>query len=302
MTPTTAFISVNQIAYSYRLRHELPIHFHYIILSLAAEAVRELALTSMPLVNHKLITKADNETIFTLPEDYTDWVSAGVRQGEFWRPVGISNRLLPFPNTIGNGEFNSEFGSDINVNGDYTNWLNPATPSVSASFSPTDFSDSDFSTVDASGAAADPEDVSAYLPFAASQFFTSDHINDWGELKGRMFGFGDGFRQDVVAINAQKGLIMCPLQFPSNELYLVYLSIGTVDTMTHIPIQAQAAIEAYINWKYVQNKRNGLSEGRILKQDFEQQHRLLRSRLNPLTATDIKRVVAKYYGMTQGIG
>ena len=79
MTPTNAFISLDQICYSWLLRQNKTIHFYYKALSLASEAIRELSLTSLPLVNHKIIEKQDDETWFILPNDYTDWVSVGLR-------------------------------------------------------------------------------------------------------------------------------------------------------------------------------------------------------------------------------
>lgn len=291
-TPSTAFISIDQIVYSYLLRHGKTIHAYYKILSLAAEAVRELSINTLQLVNHKILTKGEDETHFVLPDDYTDWVSAGFRQGDFWRPVGVSsNRLMPFPKRIGDGEFNSEFGNGLDTEGGITNWTNPQTPSVEASFSGDDFSSSDMSTTDVSGQSESSDD-SYCVPY-------------WG------YPCAGAYNMESIAINAAKGLIMVPHEFPSNELYLVYVSIGAVDTMTHIPIQAQAAIEAYISWKYAQNKRNGLVEGGALKAQFDQQHRLLRARLNPITTTDIKRIAARYtngefgeggYGLSGGAG
>ena len=127
MTPQNAFISIDQICNSWLLKRGKSIHSYYKIMVLAAEAIQELALTSLPLVSHKIIKKQSNESWFTLPQDYTEWVSAGIRVGEFWRPVSISNRLMPMPNEIANSEYNGEY----NMGNSWTSWLNPAIGNVS---------------------------------------------------------------------------------------------------------------------------------------------------------------------------
>jgi hypothetical protein len=130
-------------------------------------------------------------------------------------------------------------------------------------------------------------------------FFFSDLYNDWGQMKGRQFGLGDGTRLDSVVINVEQGIIVCPKQFPSDFLYFAYVATGNASTMTKIPKNAQAAIEAYITWKYFATKRNRQQDAAIAKANFDNQHRLLRSRNNTLTTTDVKRTIARGFGRTK---
>src|SRR5690606_3427499 len=94
---------------------------------------------------------------------------------------------------------------------------------------------------------------------------------------------GDGGRSicydEIAWVNESKGVIVVPYNFPYDELYLLYNSTGGADSMTNIPVIAQAAIEAYISWKYAMNKRGGLTEGRIFKAEYIEQVELLRARL-----------------------
>lgn len=289
MTPTNAFISLDQICYSWLLRQNKTIHFYYKALSLASEAIRELSLTSLPLVNHKIIEKQDDETWFILPNDYTDWVSVGLRTGEFWRPVRVHNKLMPMPNTVsGSGSF----GDDVDIDdSDWTNWLNPKTLETVSTFSGDFFSGNSFN------ATLPTTTLFNGSMFNGQQFETDGGISDGDSVVSTMKSLSDeSYRNDIVSINAEKGIIVTPVGFPSNELYLVYVGIGGVDSMTHIPVIAQSTIEAYISWKYAMNKRGGLSEGRVLKEEYNEQHRILRARLNEMTTVDVLRIMDDNYG------
>jgi hypothetical protein len=69
--------------------------------------------------------------------------------------------------------------------------------------------------------------------------------------------------------------------------------------MTKIPKNGQATIEAYITWKYFATKRNRQQDAAIAKANYDAQHKLLRSRNNTLTTTDVKRVIARGFGRTK---
>jgi hypothetical protein len=310
-TSKGAFISVDQIVYAWLLRNGKTIHAYWKALPLAAEAVRELSLSSIQLmVQHKILTRPKGQTWFELPGDYTDYVSAGIRQGGWWRPLGISNRLIPLPRMTGTGEYDgSEFSGstwDFNTKGEWTNWVNPQNFQSPASFWAGNYSSQNYQT--STGGSSGGGDISGIYPGGlipyggAYPYFWSDWYNDWGELLGRRYGLGDGYRPDVVAINPEQGVIMIPNGFPSHEMYLVYVGLGTVDTMTHIPIKAQAAVEAYIDWKYHANKRNvSRSESADWERKWHEQHRILRARTYALSAVDIKLIASRYYGQTQSI-
>lgn len=254
-----AFKSLKEICNSWLLKNEKHPNSMWKIIPLAAEAIQELTLTSLPMVQHALLTKPDGQNWFVLPEDFTAVVSIGIRDGETYRSIGMSNMLMPAGAKNTGGDLNpDEFGNDLGVRGDQVNWADYGTTGRPADFSAADLLDTDFDT----------EGVVAIGGSA----------------------WAGWWRTDTVAINVAQGQIMAHSQFPGSELYLVYVGIGNINTMTHIPLIAQAAIEAYIDWKYIQNKRGGIREGGAFMKLFQRQHKILRARINPLTVTDIKQL------------
>jgi hypothetical protein len=261
----------------------------------------------MNLVQHKILIRDCNDW-WDLPSDYSDYVSAGIRIGEYWRPVGIRTGLMPFPYTDGIAQYNpSEFNEipgQMNTTGQWINWLGPECDD--ASFWSSDFYFDDFNAQDRKTPELPANNVAnlptynQYLPYQGFiPFFFSDMYNEWGQNKGRAFGFGDGNRVDSININVEKGIITCPWAFPSKQLYLCYVGIGNVDSMSMLPKKAQAAVEAYISYKMAITKRNGLSEGSVLKQLYDNELRLFRAKNDVLTTTDIKRAVGRAFGRTR---
>ena len=298
MKANNAFITIDQICFSWLAKKGKTIHSYYKALLLAAEAIQELSLTSLPLINHKLLTKQDNETWFMLPGDYTEWALVGIREGEHYRKIPVSNKLMSFPRYIGNGQLDNQYGQGIDTCGDYTGWLNPGMivtipppppppPPTIQHFSGAFFGDITFFTGTSTGATAHFSSTT----FSASTFFTEGTPDPTTAIYQPPALNTSGGRQDIVTFNPAKNLIMVPAGFPSNELYLVYVGIGGVDSMTHIPVIAQAAIEAYMDWKYYHNKRGRISEGREMKHHYDEQHRILRARLNPIDVVDIIRMM-----------
>jgi len=304
-----AYISIKQIVASWLVARGYTSHVAYRVTKYAADAVREFKLSHMPLVKHKLLTKQPNESWFTLPSDFTDYVSVGIRQGGAWRPIAVSNRLIPFPQSNSDGQYNTQHNDEFNLNGSFTNWVNPVLAQQSASFNPDDFLNQDYLTATPSTPTPSNAcgDTTWAYPYAnagwGNGWFWSDHYDSWGENTGRYFGLGDGYRPDVVCFNTEKGLIMTPQCFPCNQLYLVYVGNGAVDTMTYIPIQSQAAIEAYIDWRYNEQKRNvGKGDVMYYKNEYYNQLRIMRARFNQFSTTDFHRILMEYYGQTQRIG
>lgn len=259
-TPRTAHKTLDEIVVEFLLKRQKTMHSYWKILPIACEAVRELQLTSLPMLNHTELTKTDDESWFILPKGYTEWVNVGIRFKERWIPIGVSERLMPVPMTVGVKGFNDQLNDQFQHSGDWTKW-----------------------------------DSSGGIPYSYTGFMNFKPVNtdtNGNVTNGR---FTNVPRVDEVYINSEKGLIMCPNDFPSNTMYLTYLAVGQVDTMTNIPLNAQAAIEAYIAWKYAQNRRGGLSEASVLKKEFNEQHRILRARENDLTATVVRRIVDRGY-------
>lgn len=289
-----AFVSVENIVDAWMLRRGMHPNSWWKALPLAAEAVRELGLTSGLMVQHTILKKdiptnssppvIPDQSWFTLPPDFTDYVSVGIRQGDMWRPIAVDDQLMPYPKTDGSGEFTpTEHTDEFNTEGNgWKKWTNPK-----------------YNDLNENG------DYGYLFPYEWWGYW-SDHVNDYGEFTGRYFGYGDGQRVDICYINPQRNIIMVPSGF-CDEIYLVYISVGKVDTMTHIDIRAQAAIEAYMDWKYAANRKAGLirmgnvviNQGAALKVEFQNQHAIFRARVNSLGITELHRILASNYGVTQ---
>lgn len=131
-------------------------------------------------------------------------------------------------------------------------------------------------------------------------FFESDYINDNGEPLGRLFGFNAGWIQDGFKILRERGQIQVDQQLCATSTYLEYISDGQCsDNATKVHPYAQKTIEAYILWQFKQHSRAyGSQERELAKNEFSTQRRILRARMNGLTAQDIKRIVRKSYSAT----
>lgn len=264
--PKTALISVDEICREYLLKREKTMHAYYKVLPLACEAVQELTLTgSMEFMNHVELTKEDNESWFVLPEGFVDWVNVGLRFSERWVPIGVSTRLIDTPATSGSQGFNEEYNGEFEHSGEWEQWK------------------------DSCGMPYYGFNGGVYPWWGGSAI----HTDTRGSITSGFFT--NVPRPDEVTFNVQKGIIMCPNNFPSNKLYLIYTSVGTADTMTYIPVKAQACVEAYIAWKYALNRRGGIGEAKYMAEEYNKQHRLLRARNSTMTPAVVRRIFDRGY-------
>jgi hypothetical protein len=297
-----ALISVDEITNSWLLKKGKTYHSWWKILPIACEALQELSLTSLPMVNHVELTKPEGQTWFNLPDGFTDWVSVAIRVGNRWVPISASTRLMPYPNSCDSGgQFNGQFDDSFKKRGDWKSWLNRECKYGNADFFEDDFFGDDFS--EEATISTQPENINKnyfgfgnIFPFWDNGTYNTNQVGEF--TQGR---FGNVPRPDEVQFNVEKRIIMCPDNFPSSSLYLVYVGIGKADTMTNVPVKAQAAIEAYIDWKYAANKRNNLAEARMYKSEYDNQHRLLRARYNTLNTSAVRRIVDRGYERAGGL-
>jgi len=302
----SALISVSDICNSWLLKKgKTETHSWWKVLPIACEAVQELTLTTIPMVHHAILKRDSSGVFFELPKGFTDWVSVAIRVGERWVPVNPSTKLMPFPNSCDNGgKFDSEFSDIFKTRGCWKSWLNRSCTSNNADFFDEDFFKDDYSDTDTES--TQPDNINNdWYPYGNGlynlfpYFGYTYNTNSQGEaIQGY---FTNAHRPDEIQFNVAQKIIMCPQNFPSDDLYLVYVGIGSADSMTSIPIKAQAAIEAYIDWKYVQNQRGKIGEAKGWKMLYDEQHRLLRARFNELTTTSVRRVYDRGY-MVGGYG
>ena len=288
-----ALISVLEITNRWLSKKGKTHHSWYKAAPLACEAVQELGFTSMPILRHIEIKKTQDQTWFEIPAGYADWVSVGIRIGNRWFPVGVTDNLMPYPNAnCAPDEYSDSYNQEFSHSGDWKSWLNTSCEYITKDFFDEDFDKNDYSEENTTKSQPEPTDWQySYLwPFGV---WNDGRINAQGEsVSGK---FSNAPRVDEVTFNVERGIIMVPDGFPSNALYLVYVGFGTADTMTFIPLKAQAVIEAYIDWQYHQNNRNTLSQAKWFKAMYDEQHRLYRARNNDLTTTVVRRIVDRGY-------
>jgi hypothetical protein len=154
--------------------------------------------------------------------------------------------------------------------------------------------------VDTSGNPIDYADIPDTDGVYVASFFQSDYINDNGQPMGRLFGFNAGWIQDGFKVIRERGQIQVDQNLCSSTLYLEYISDGQcADNATKVHPYAQKTIESYIIWQFKQHSRAyGSQERKLAQNEFSDQRRILRARLNDLTASDIKRIVRKGYSAT----
>lgn len=304
----TALISVEEICNSWLLKKGKTNHSWWKILPIACEAVQELTLTTIPMVHHAILQRDSSGVFFRLPEGFTDWVSVAIRVGNRWIPISATTKLMPFPNSCDNGkQFDTEYNKEFKQNGEWKSWLNRECKVNNADFFDDDFFKDDFSQTDTT--ITQPNNINNnWYPYgfwgAYNMLFPyyggyTYNTNSRGEaVQGYFTNFP---RPDEVQFNVAQKIIMCPDNFPADDLYLVYVGIGSADSMTSIPVKAQAAIEAYIDWKYIQNQRGKIREAQLWKEEFNLQHRLLRARFNEINTSSVRRIVDRGY-MIGGFG
>lgn len=100
----STFITLNSIADSWLLKREYPDHWYLIALKHATDCVRNLRITSLPIVKTAVLTVNEYGAI-DYPVDYSSMVRLGVRNGQFVIPLvqsrGSMNRV---PNRDANGQ------------------------------------------------------------------------------------------------------------------------------------------------------------------------------------------------------
>lgn len=143
----------------------------------------------------------------------------------------------------------------------------------------------------------DPESESGLLPNDWEGFWLSNFVNDKGEHKGRIFNNFPAFRNSYKLLR-ERNEIQLDTAFEGQEIVLEYISDGlTVDASNAIHPYAIDAIKAYIFWKMKEHARQyNLSERRIAEDQFYNQLRLLKGRMNDMDYTTIVRAMARRYG------
>jgi hypothetical protein len=145
----------------------------------------------------------------------------------------------------------------------------------------------------------DIEAQNGILPNNWEGFWYSNYVNDKGEHFGRIFNNVSGFR-DSFSIIRERSEIQLDVSYTGKEIVMDYISNGlTVDASNNIHAYAIDTIKSYIFWKMKEHNRHyGPAERALAKDEYYNQLRLLRARMNNIDINDIKRSLAKGYGPT----
>lgn len=150
----------------------------------------------------------------------------------------------------------------------------------------------------------DPAECANVIPTAwAGGYWFTNLINEYGEFKGGVFGYGGAhnnlgyYRYDVK--NRQ-------FQFDSRVIkgfvLLEYLSSGLCpDEQKVVSRYAERAVQNYIHWKkYMFDKNYGPGNGhtQAMKLEYTTEKAKANSRINGLSVRDILEATRKYYMMS----
>lgn len=145
----------------------------------------------------------------------------------------------------------------------------------------------------------DIEASNGVLPNNWEGFWYTNYINDKGEHQGRIFNNQSGFRDSFVVLR-ERGEIQLDISYSGDEIVLDYISDGLTTTASNaIHPYAIETIKGYIFWKLKEHSRQyNLSERQLAREEYYNQLRILKARLNSLDAIDIRRSLARGYTAT----
>lgn len=145
----------------------------------------------------------------------------------------------------------------------------------------------------------DIEAQNGILPNNWEGFWYTNYVNDKGEHLGRIFNNRPAFRESFSIIR-ERGEIQLDTSYEGKEIVMDYISDGTsVNASTSIHPYAYATIKAYIFWKQKEHNRSyGLGERQVAKDEYYNQLRILRARMNSIDVNDIRRSLQASYGPT----
>lgn len=145
----------------------------------------------------------------------------------------------------------------------------------------------------------DVEAQNYYLPANYDGLWYTNYANDRGELLGRIYNARPTFRHSFEVIR-ERNEIQLDDSFDGTEITMDYITDGTsVDASNAIHPYAIETIKAFIIYKMKENGRHyNLSERQIAKDEYYNQLRILKGRMNEMDTLSIERSLATWYGPT----
>lgn len=133
---------------------------------------------------------------------------------------------------------------------------------------------------------------------AMSAFFYNV-TNQYGEHMGQLYGIGNDNPMSFKVL-PERGMIQIDKRFGKDKVVLEYITDGTTtSTSTFIHPYAAQTVEDYMFWKYKANSRKyNRLDVKLAREEYYDQLRRFRARMNPLTVTDIVRSLRSGYKMS----
>jgi hypothetical protein len=125
----------------------------------------------------------------------------------------------------------------------------------------------------------------------------SSYSNSVGEHLGRHFGSKPANR-DSFKILRERGEIQLDVSFDDDTITMDYISDGMkLDASNAVIPYAINTIKKYIIWQMKENARQyNATDRQIAKDEFYNELRILRARMNPMDENDIIRSLRRGYG------
>lgn len=248
--------TLDSIIKSLLLKKGYPIHYYMQFLVSARDALREISLDDLKVVNTVLLTLNSYYAV-DLPCDFVSETKVGARAGQFVRPMSSTDKINSLP---------------------YYNSQGQIAPYPQ----------------DTQGDLSDAIENSSWFGFS-SLFWRLTTSNEYGENIGRLFGWGAGVENDIYKVIPERGIIQFVQNINCSQIVLEYISNGmSCDAATQVSPYAWATIEAYINWQHKENNRTyGIGERQMAEQEYIKQRKILRAREGAMTIFDLKRIVQR---------
>jgi hypothetical protein len=143
----------------------------------------------------------------------------------------------------------------------------------------------------------DVEAANGVLPNNWEGFWYTNYVSDKGEHLGRIFNNKPGFRNSFIMLR-ERNEIQLDTDYIGKEIVMDYITDGLdINASNAIHPYAHKTIVAYILWQLKEHTRSYNSQERQLaKAEYDNQHRILRARMNPIDTIDIERSLKKFYG------
>lgn len=143
-----------------------------------------------------------------------------------------------------------------------------------------------------SGTYTDIYDTQGYLPVSLDGLWFSNFLTDKGEHTGNLYGHGNGASRLSFTVVPEREVIRFDIEFEvGTKILLEYIYFTSATVTSLINPYAENTIRAYINWRYKDwSKRHTRFDVAHAKDEYYNELRILRARMNPVTKVDVLRV------------